>query len=129
MKGLLTLTAIGEAGTGLALVVYPLVVVRLLLGVEITVEADVIGRILGAALFAIGAACWLGRSDVPNPTQVGLLVGVLIYDIAAAVILASFGLFADQIGIALWPAVVVHMALAIWCLVGIRHGNWSNPRV
>jgi|SRR5579862_2682643 len=128
MKSLIALTAIGEAGTGLALVVYPPVLVWLLLGVETTFETDVISRIAGAALFAIGATCWIGRSDAPNATQLGLLVGVLIYDMAAGVILASFGFFANQVGIALWPAVVLHMVLAIWCLVAIRHCNWSTTR-
>jgi hypothetical protein len=45
-----------------------------------------------------------------------LLTSVLIYDVAAAVILAYTGLFVNIVGIALWPAVVLHAALAIWCV-------------
>jgi hypothetical protein len=46
-----------------------------------------------------------------------LLIGVLTYDVGAAVILAYTGLFVNLVGIALWPAVVLHAALAVWCVV------------
>ncbi len=67
-----------------------------------------------------GIACWLGRSDKQSAAQLGLLTGVLIYDVAAAVILASTGLFLSLVGVALWPAVALHAALAIWCAVCLR---------
>jgi hypothetical protein len=39
----------------------------------------------------------------------------LIYDVAAAVILAYTGWFLNLVGILLWPAVLLHAALAVWC--------------
>jgi hypothetical protein len=64
MKRLLTLTAIIEAGTGLALIAMPSIVVRLLLGSPLqTYDAVTLGRVAGAALLALGVACWLAQHD------------------------------------------------------------------
>jgi hypothetical protein len=115
---LLIVTAVGEGGTGLLLLVFPSVLLALLLGVDqASPEVTCVARITGAALLALGVACWLGRSDEHSPAQLGLLTGVLIYDLAAAGILAHAGLYLRLAGIALWPAVVLHTALAVWCVV------------
>jgi hypothetical protein len=121
----LIVTAFGEGGTGLLLLASPSVPQALLLGVDqISPEASFFARIAGAALLFLGAACWSGRSDQHGSAQRGLLTSVLIYDVAAAVILVYTGLFANLVGIALWPAVVLHAALAIWCIVCL----WDGPR-
>jgi hypothetical protein len=115
---LLVVTALSEAGTGLLLLVWPPVLLALLLGVDqASPETTCCARVAGAGLFAIGVACWIGRSDVHSSAQLGLLIGVLTYDVGAAVILAYTGLFVNLVGIALWPAVVLHAALAVWCVV------------
>jgi hypothetical protein len=109
-------TAIGEGVTGLLLLVLPSVLIALLLGVDHdSPEATVCARVAGAALLAIGVACWVGRSDKQSAAQHGLLIGVLLYDVAAAAVLTYAGLGLHMVGLALWPAVVVHAALAIWC--------------
>jgi hypothetical protein len=112
-KYLLMVTALGECGTGLALLGLPAVVFRLLLGVDSPApEALLVGRVAGGALLAIGVSCWLDRNDrQPAP---GLLTGVLIYDVVAAVLLAHAGSVLDMAGVALWPAVALHGALALW---------------
>jgi hypothetical protein len=121
---LLIVTAFVEVGTGLLLLVVPSVPLALLLGVDqASPETTVAARVAGAALLAIGVACWLGRSDKPGPAQLGLTTGVLIYDVAAAVILAYTGLFLSLVGVVLWPAVTLHTALAVWCVVCI----WGKP--
>jgi hypothetical protein len=57
MSGLLSLTAIIEAATGLALIVAPSFVVKLMLGAPLeTYAAVTLGHIAGAALLALGAA-------------------------------------------------------------------------
>jgi hypothetical protein len=48
-----------------------------------------------------------------------LLAGALVYDVAVAALLAYSGLFSSLVGIALWPAVVLHALLAVWCGVGL----------
>ena len=62
MKKLLALAAMAEAVTGLALVVAPSLVGRLLLGVEAIGIAIPVARVLGVALIALGVACWPGRT-------------------------------------------------------------------
>jgi hypothetical protein len=98
------------------LLVLPSVPQSLLLGTtQATPEATFFARIAGAALLAIGVACWLGRSATPGPAQLGLIAGVLVYDAVAVVLLAHAGLYSSLAGIALWPAVVLHAVLAVWC--------------
>jgi hypothetical protein len=114
---LLIVTAFGEGGTGVLLLVWPSAPQALLLGVDqASPEAAFFARIAGAALLAIGVACWLARNDDGRPAQLGLLAGVLIYYVAAAAILAYAGLVLGMVGLALWPAVVLHAALAFWCI-------------
>jgi hypothetical protein len=53
------LVACAEIITGLALLVVPLLVGRLLLGEELTGIAIPVARVTGIALIALGIACWL----------------------------------------------------------------------
>jgi hypothetical protein len=118
---LFIVTAFGEGGIGLLLLVWPPVPMTVLLGVDHpSPEGACAARIAGAALLALAVACWLGRNDHDRPAQQGLLLGVLLYDLAAAGILAYAGWFLGLAGIALWPAVGLHVALAVWCVVSFR---------
>jgi hypothetical protein len=122
---LLIVTALVEVGAGLFLLFLPSIPFALLLDVSsASPEAIFIARIFGAALLAIGVASYLARNDQNGPAQLGVLTGVLIYDAAAAILLAYAGLVLKMVGIALWPAVGLHMAFAAWCLVCL----WAMPR-
>ncbi len=74
MKTLLALTAVGEAVTGLVLLVYPPIVAWLLFAAEVTGVEVVMSRVAGAALLAIGVVCWPARNDPGGAAQLGLLV-------------------------------------------------------
>jgi hypothetical protein len=118
---LLLATAFLEVGAGLSLLVVPSIPLVLLLGVsEATPETLLIGRVAGAALLAIGVFCWMARGERQGRAYVGLLAGVFIYDVAAAALLGYAGLILNMAGILLWPAVVLHTALAVWCLICLR---------
>jgi hypothetical protein len=120
-KHLLTVTASGEVVAGILVALSPSAVLSALLGIERAApEAIVLARLFGAAIVAIGFGCWLGRSDTLSPAQRGLIAGALVYDVAAALVLAYAGLFLDLAGLALWPAVVAHAALGAWCAVSLR---------
>jgi hypothetical protein len=59
-----------------------------------------------------------------------MVVALLIYNVLTAGLLAHAGLSLELRGVALWPAVAIHVALAIWsaaCVRGARHdvGNSS----
>jgi hypothetical protein len=101
IRRLLAVVAAGEAFTGLVLVIYPSLVVRLLFGAEISGAGTLMSRIAGIALIALGVACW------PGPPQVGMLT----YSAAVTLYLASLGFAGGSTGILLWPAVVLHAIL------------------
>lgn len=104
MKKLLTLAAVAEIATGVALIVTPSRVGRLLLGAELTGVSAVIGRVTGIALIALGVACWPGTTA---------LCGMLTYSAAATAYLAYLGIRGEWVGSLLWPAVVLHAVLTI----------------
>ena len=120
MKRFLTMTAIIEAATGLALIALPAIVVRLLLGAEISGASIPLGRVAGAALLALGVACWLARDDTQSRTARGLVFAMLIYNIVATAVLAFAGISLGLHGVVLWPAVVLHAAMGVWCVACLR---------
>ena len=101
MKRVLIFAAVGEAGTGLALLIVPSLVGRLLLGEELTGIAIPIARVAGIALIALGVACW------PGPPRIGMLT----YGAVVTVYLVYLGFAGGSTGTLLWPAVVVHAIL------------------
>src|SRR5882762_8725248 len=117
MSRLLKFTAIIEAATGLGLIAVPAIVVRLLLGAEISGASISLGRVAGAALLALGIACWLARDDSQSRAARGLVVAMLMYNIVATAVLAFAGIGLGLHGVVLWPAVVLHAAMGVWCIV------------
>ncbi|MGB7502480.1 MAG: hypothetical protein WBM25_08810 [Azonexus sp.] len=112
MKKVLVLAAVSEAATGLALVVAPSLVARLLLGEELSGMAIAVARVAGIALIALGVACWPGTA----------LAGMLTYSVAITVYLAYLGFTGISTGILLWPAVVLHVILTV-LLARAAHGE------
>jgi hypothetical protein len=120
MSRLLAITGVIEAATGLALLVVPSVVVELLLGSSLETAALLtVGRVAGAALLALAVACWLARGDTQSGAARGLVIAMVLYNMGAVVILGSAGIDAQSTGIALWPAVVLHAAMTIWCVTSL----------
>jgi hypothetical protein len=117
-RSLLAVTAFGEGGIGLLLLALPSVPRALLHGTNrASSEATFFARIAGAALLAIAIACWLARTDTNSRTSFGMIAAICFYDVAASLLLTYAGLFLKLAGIALWPAVALHAALATWCAV------------
>ena len=120
-RALLIVTAVLEMATGVGLLLSPLLVVQLLLGASLGEPAAlIIGRMTGAALLALGVACWLAREDGASRAGRALLAAMLVYNVAAVAVLAHAGAGVKLAGILLWPAVALHAALAVWCVVSWR---------
>ena len=92
---------VGEAATGLALLIVPSLVGQLLLGEELIGVAIPVGRVAGMALIGLGIACW------PGPP----LVGMLTYCALVTLYLAYLGFAGGLMGVLLWPAVALHVVL------------------
>jgi hypothetical protein len=121
MKWVLIFAAVGEAGTGVALLVVPALVGRLLLGAELTGVAVVIGRVTGIALIALGVGCLPGRTA---------LCGMLTYSALATAYLAYLAIRGEWVGPVLWPAVGLHAVMTIvlgraW-LMSCKAGRRTN---
>ena len=117
MKPLLIVTAVLEVGAGLALLVSPAASAWVLLGAALETPAGLtVGRVAGAALLSLGVACWF--RDRP---ATGLVAAMLLYNTAAVAVLAVAGIGSELVGVALWPAVGLHAAMAVWCVVCLRN--------
>jgi hypothetical protein len=114
MKNVLTVAAVAEVATGMALLIVPSLVVRLLLGAELTGVAIPVARVLGIALLALGVCCWPGSTA---------LCGMLTYGALVTMYLAYLGLVGGFTGILLWPAVVLHAVLTL-----LLARAWFKPR-
>ena len=122
MNALYTATAVIEVGAGLALLCIPSAAVQILLGAPFEApEGVAVARVGGAALLALGVACWLARSDTKSRAARGLVAAMVIYNVGVAIVLAAAGIRLSPVGFVLWPAaVVLHAVMAIWCIGILR---------
>jgi len=118
MKSILTITALIEGATGLALAIMPSFVVSILLETSLTdMSAILIARLAGVALITIATACWLSRSN----TQSAVMVKAMLVYNGFSIILLVYAVSVEQIsGPGLWPAVLLHFGLLVWCLLSLR---------
>jgi hypothetical protein len=117
MKSLHFVTAGFEVGIGLGLLAAPSVVAQLLLGATLDAPAALtVARVAGAALFALGVACWLAAFDLQSCAARGVVSAMVLYNVGAVVVLGASGIQSQQVGIGLWPAVILHTAMTIWCV-------------
>ena len=115
----LLVTAVLETGTAVASLLAPRLLVGLLLGpAPSTVLVMVLARFIGAALLSLGLACWWAANDPESRAAGGVVKAMLLYDVVAAGLLTYAGV-SGLTGILLWPAVAVHTAMAVWCLLGV----------
>src|SRR5271157_2810448 len=97
MNTILMLAALAEAGTGVILLAYPPIVVRLLFNAD-TVDAGIImSRLAGIALIGLGAACW------PGADTRRAFYGMVTYSLLAMLFLICIGARGEGVGPLLWP--------------------------
>ena len=125
MKLLLIISAVIEGAVGASLLILPGFTASNLLGVPLNTPAGLVaGRIAGAALGALGIACWNARNGKREELANGVVVALLFYNFAAVMVLVHAGIRLRLLGTLLWPTIVLHLALGVWCVVSF----WSNQR-
>lgn len=118
MKLLLMISALLEVISGVALFIVPSVAVSQLLGVPLDTPGGLVaGRIAGAALIALAIACWQARNGERTSPATGVVEAMLFYNFAAALVLAYAGIRLELRSPLLWPAILLHAGLGVWCLL------------
>jgi hypothetical protein len=121
MKNLLSVTALIEFGIGLAFLAYPSIPVNLLLGSSLNTPVEsILARVLGVSLLALGIACWFSGSYWQSPATRSLVGAMLVYNIGVIIVLVYAALGLSLFGIGLWPAVLLHLAMAVWCMIKLK---------
>jgi len=116
---LLAVTSVVEGGFGLALLVAPVWVARVLAGVHASPELASVLRVAGGIALTIAAWCALGRLSETGPPRsrpLDLVPGLVVYNGCAVAVIADAllrGVRAPLLG----PALAVHSALLVWCIV------------
>jgi hypothetical protein len=129
MKPLLIVTAVLEAGIGIGLLVVPSTVAQVLLGAPLdTPVALTVARVAGAALLALGVACWLAAFDAQSRAARGVVSAMVIYNLGAMLVLGAAGLGPQPVGIGLWPAVILHAVMTVWCVSRLWAKHSGTPR-
>lgn len=129
IKVLFIVMAILEGIAGAALIASPLIVTSLLLGSSLDSPlATTISRLAGLALLSLGLACWLA-SRGERPGASGLMAAMLLYNAGTVALLAYAGIGLGLSGIGLWPTIVVHTAVTVACIGGMKALARSNASV
>ena len=85
--------------------------------------AVVLGRLAGAALTALGTACWFARDQTGAAR--GLMASMLLYNIIAAGLLTFVAVVEGLQSPLTWPVVLLHVAMMVWCVLGLRRAGGS----
>jgi hypothetical protein len=104
MKKVLTVAAVLEVATGMALLIVPSLVGQLLFGEEFTGVANPAARVTGIALLALGVGCWPGSTA---------FCGMLTYSALVPLYLLSLAIRGEWVGPLLWPVVALHGILSV----------------
>lgn len=116
---LLTLSALLEFLTGLALVLAPDITIALLLGADTNSVARIIARICGVALIAISIGCWAARTGPDSRARLGTIRAITFYNLGAGLLLVVYAATGKFHGIVIWAAGLLHLALAVGFLVSL----------
>ncbi|MDC7741217.1 hypothetical protein [Rhizobium binxianense] len=107
---LFRITACIEGLTGIALILVPDTVARLLLGAALPGPGLAVARLTGIALLALAVMAWVGREASGRSPA---LAAVLTYNLLAAIYLAGLVVEGAFVGNLLLPATLLHGVLGV----------------
>jgi hypothetical protein len=129
MKNLLTFSSIIEFSTGLVLLILPSLLTNILFTetldtpILLTVE-----RVAGAALLALSAACWFARNEGHSLAARGVVSAMLLYNVSVSLVLIYTSIGLSLSGFALWPVVLIHIAMSVWCIINLLPARQSQQK-
>ena len=110
-----------EVLTGLALIVAPSLLARLLFGSNLNAAGEATGRLAGLVLLCLAAGCLPRTGESGHQT----LVPLMALSWLATAFLVAIGVIGANVGLLLWPAAALHLILAIlltWAGMESRRG-------
>jgi hypothetical protein len=118
VKKFLTLTAILEGLTGIALIAIPGTIGFILLGTPPNGPGTtIISMIAGAAILSLALICWLLRK-ISSPQK--LVMGMLVYN-CVIIAIALYGIFIFGLSEpGLWMIILFHSGLSVWGVITIQ---------
>ena len=119
-RHLLTLSAVAEGLTGLALMAVPALTISLLLGLTPGADALMIGRIAGVALLALGLTCWGARDHTGSTAVTGTLNGMTFYNCGAGAFLIAYLVAGKAGGTLVLVVGILHLMLG----AGFAMSRW-----
>src|SRR5271166_6029725 len=108
-RNLVNVSAAIESATGVALILIPDVVARVLLGNELSGSGIAVARVAGFGLLALGLACWPGGNDATAQATRALFV----YNLLAGLYLGYLRVAGGFVSPVLWLASGLHVVLAV----------------
>ena len=124
MKILLAVTAIFEGIFGIGLLITPVLVVSILLNTPLETAGGLFAaRLGGAAIITVAICCWKARGFEIPQAAIGVVTAMLFYNFAAAAVLVYAGVRLSLQSPFIWPAIVAHAVLGVWCAVLVWFSN------
>ena len=121
MRALATVTAVLELGAGLGMLTSPSLAGTILLGSPLNTPVElIVARVAGVALFALGVAFWFARHDEQSHAARALVGAMLLYNAGVVAVLLNAGIGLGLSGIGLWPVVLLHVVMTVWCGMYLR---------
>jgi hypothetical protein len=111
---ILAFAAATEGATGLALMIAPALVVQVLVGLDVSIDGELVGRCFGIALVALALTCW------PAVNASGATRAMLAYNGLIALYLTYVGAVLHLHGLLLWPAIALHAVVALLLIAAMR---------
>lgn len=109
-----------EIVVGITLILVPEFACPLLFAAPLTGDGVPIARFAGVGLLSLGIAYWSTRTtSAPR----GSILGLLVFNVATAMLLAWVGITTSFHGILLWPAVLLHGGIGAGLIWQFSRGN------
>ena len=122
---LFNVSAASEALLGIALLFAPAYVIGLLLGDGLSPTGTAVARVLGLGLLSLGVAA----GETGQQINMAARLGISIYNVGVAGLLATFGTLGAMTGVLLWPAAVFHGltgAAMLWVILAPARESGSS---